>query len=85
MLLNCNGHGEPVGRTYEDGKPAVWSVFATAREAELDIVDSWEIMIQEFKEGDRDFDAIETTDYYVASALLHNPFTLEVDGQTFTA
>ena len=46
-------------------------IFETEREAQLEIVDSLEIRLQQFKEGERDFeDAITVEEYVVAIEVL---------------
>jgi hypothetical protein len=64
--------GEPVGTVTEEGKPTQWETFATAREAQLEILGDLEEHIRQFKAGERDYDEIVMPpDCYAQEVTLH--------------
>lgn len=50
-------NGDTVG-TVEDEQGLRWDTYKTEREAQLEIIDDLEIHIQQFKDGEREFDEI---------------------------
>jgi hypothetical protein len=65
----------------ENGK--AWT-FPTRREAELEIADLLTTRLQEFRDGDRDFDdAITIEEFVVEVHLLHNGEAIDEVGNRF--
>jgi len=59
-------------------------VFSTEREAQLEIVDFMMTRLQEFIEGERDFeDAITVEEYVVAVDVLPDGTIMDTDGNRF--
>ena len=66
------------------GTPASICVFATEREAQLEIADFMMTRLQEFMDGERDFeDAIETEEYVVAVMVQPDGSIIDEDGHRF--
>ena len=59
------------------------AVFNTRREAELEIVDSLQMRLQQFIDGERDFDdAITVEEYVVPIEVLPDGTIIDTDGAT---
>ena len=66
------------------GTPESICVFATEREAQLEIADFMMTWLQEFMDGERDFqDAIETEEYVVAVTVQPDGTIIDEDGRRF--
>ena len=66
------------------GTPASICVFATEREAQLEIADFMMTRLQEFMDGERDFeDALETEEYIVAVMVQPDGSIIDEDGRRF--
>ena len=66
------------------GTPASICVFATEREAQLEIADFMVTRLQEFMDGEREFeDAIETEEYVVAVTVQPDGSIIDEDGRRF--
>lgn len=74
----CEGHTPAIS---DRGKPFV---FETEFEAQCDIVDSMMIRMQEFLDGERDFeDAIQTEEYVVKVTVLPDGSVVDEYGMRF--
>lgn len=68
------------------GTPESICVFATEREAQLEIADFMMTRLQEFMDGERDFeDAIETEEYVVAVTVQSDGTIIDADGRRFSS
>ena len=66
------------------GTPGSICVFATEREAQLEIADFMMTRLQEFIDGERDFeDAIETEEYVVAVTVQPDGTIIDEGGRHF--
>ena len=75
------GGAEPSVREGDDDHVAV---FATRREAELEIVDFLQTRLQEFIDGERDFEDAITVEEYVVPVTVHLDGTItDEDGNSF--
>ena len=68
----------PVGTVQENDGPPQWLTFDTEREAELDIIDDLEEHIRQFREGEREFDAVPV-DLFVLPVTLHPDGSLSTE------
>ena len=67
------------------GAPGRACVFATEREAQVEIVDNMMIRLQEFLDGERDFDdAVTLEEYVVEVDVLPDGLIVDADGNEFT-
>lgn len=74
----CEGHTPSMS---DDGKP--W-VFKTEFEAQCEIVEFTMTRMQEFLDGERDFeDAIQTEEYVVKVTVLPDGSVVDEDGNRF--
>ena len=83
----CQGHVPSVHESKAGdppGTPASICVFATEREAQLEIADFMMTRLQEFMDGEREFeDAIETEEYVVAVTVQPDGSIIDKDGRRF--
>ena len=83
----CEGRVPSVHESKADappGTPENICVFATEREAQLEIADFMMTRLQEFIDGERDFeDAIETEEYVVAVTVQPDGTIIDEDGRRF--
>lgn len=80
VFMNTFFDGPTVAVRYGDNRP--W-VFASEREAQLDIVDSLKIQLAQFESGERDYeDAISIDEYVVPVTVLNDGSVLDEHGRT---
>lgn len=73
--------GGPTPSVIQDGKPCV---FDTENEAQREIVDCMMTRMQEFLDGEREFeDAISTEEYVVPVTMLPDGSVVDEDGRCF--
>ena len=83
----CEGRVPSVHESKADdppGTPQSVCVFATEREAQLEIADFMMTRLREFMDGERDFeDAIETEEYVVAVTVQPDGTIIDEHGRRF--
>ncbi len=78
----CQGRVPSVHESKADDPPGASEsicVFATEREAQLEIADFMMTRLREFLDGERDFEDATTTEEYVAAVAVHPDGTITDD------
>jgi hypothetical protein len=88
IFINTVFHGPILSVTEVDGdvpnESKVPCVFSTEREAQLEIVDAMSIRLQQFIDGERDFeDAVTMEEYVVEVEVRPDGSIVDVTGNSF--